>query len=65
MEENLKNKKILFILQRDWAIKHGFEIIKKLKENGALVSVIAFKKSIESYINFQKEYTRVLLRSQK
>ncbi len=55
MEENLKNKKILFILQRDWAIKHGFEIIKKLKENGALVSVIAFKKSIESYINFQKD----------
>ena len=46
MEENLKNKKILFILQRDWAIKHGFEIIKKLKENGALVSVIEFKKSL-------------------
>jgi len=55
MEVNLKNKKILFVLQRDWGIKHGFEIIKKLKKNGALISVVIFKKSTENFVKFQKD----------
>lgn len=54
MKINLKDKKILFVLQRDWAIKHGFEIVKKLQANGAQISLVLFKKSTENYVDAQK-----------
>jgi enoyl-[acyl-carrier-protein] reductase (NADH) len=56
MEFNfLKGKKILLILQRDWCMKHGFEVAKKLKESGAELSTLVFKKEIEGFIETQKE----------
>lgn len=48
------NKKFFIILQRDWAHKHGFEIAKKLHENGAKLSCLIFKPSVEYYIDSQK-----------
>ena len=55
MQRELKNKKILFVLQRNWAVKNDIEIIKKLKNEGSLISTITFPKSIESFVNFQNE----------
>jgi hypothetical protein len=56
MELNqLKGKKILLILQRDWCMRHGFEIAKKLKEYKAELSTLVFKKEIERFIEVQKE----------
>ena len=49
MQRELKNKKILFVLQRNWAVKHGFEIIKKLKNEGSLISTITFKKKYRKF----------------
>jgi hypothetical protein len=51
----LKNKRIFIILQRDWAVRHGFEIAKKLNENGAEISTLIFKKSTEGYIKIQND----------
>ena len=41
----LKNKRIFLILQREWAVRHGFEIAKKLKEHGAELAAFVLKKS--------------------
>ena len=51
----LKNKRIFIILQRDWAVRHGFEIAKKLNENGAEISTLILKKSTEGYIKIQND----------
>jgi hypothetical protein len=62
----LKKKKILLILQRDWAIKHGFEIAKKFNQNDAELSALIFKKSTEKFIETQKEvkFTYILKNSE-
>jgi hypothetical protein len=52
---DLKNKKILLILQRDWGVKHGFEIAKKLKNSGVELATLVFKPSVEGFIETQKE----------
>ena len=51
----LEGKRILMVHQRDWGIKHGFEISKKLYSHGAKLATINFKKSTEYFINNQKE----------
>ena len=51
----LKNKRIFLILQREWAVRHGFEIAKKLYKNGAELSALVFKKSTEGFIKIQNE----------
>jgi len=52
---NLKKKRIFLILQRDWGVRHGFEIAKKLNEKGAEISTLIFKKSTEGYIRIQND----------
>ena len=52
---DLKDKKILIILQRDWGVKHGFEIAKKLNNSGALLATLVFKLSTEGFIEAQNE----------
>ena len=52
---NIKNKNFFFILQRDWGIKTGFEIVKKLNKNGNRFSALNFKEPVESYAVNQKE----------
>ena len=52
---NLKKKRILLVMQRDWGTRHGFEIAKKLNENEAEISALVFKKSTEGYIRIQNE----------
>lgn len=51
----LFKKKILMIHQRDWAIKHGFEISKKLSKYGAKLASLNFKLSTEYFIENQKD----------
>ena len=55
LEKTLKNKKIVVIHQRDWGVKHGFEISKKLYKCGAKLAAINFKKSTEYLIETQKD----------
>ncbi len=55
MTDFLKDKRIIVIHQRDWAINHGFEITKKLNQFGSKLATINFKKSTEHFINNQKE----------
>lgn len=52
---NLKKKRIFIILQREWGVRHGFEIAKKLNQSGAELSALVFKKSTEGYIDIQNE----------
>ena len=51
----LLNKKILMIHQRDWAIRHGFEISKKLNKYGVKLASLNFKLSTEYFIQNQKD----------
>lgn len=51
----LFNKKILMIHQRDWGIRHGFEISKKLNKCGAKLASLNFKLSTEYFIENQKD----------
>lgn len=51
----LKNKRIFLILQREWGVRHGLEIAKKLNENGAEISTLIFKKSTEGHIRIQSD----------
>jgi len=39
----LKNKKIFFFFQRDWGIRIGFYIAKKLYDDGAIIGGLTFK----------------------
>jgi len=55
MTDFLKDKRIIIIHQRDWAINHGFEITKKLNQFGSKLATINFKKSTEHFINNQKD----------
>ena len=55
MTDFLKDKRIIVIHQRDWAINHGFEITKKLNQFGSKLATINFKKSTEYFINNQKD----------
>ena len=48
LEKTLKNKKIVVIHQRDWGVKHGFEISKKLYKCGAKLAAINFKKVLST-----------------
>lgn len=52
---NLKKKRIFIILQREWGVRHGFEIAKKLNQSGAEISALVIKKSTEGYIDIQNE----------
>ena len=65
----LFKKKILMIHQRDWAIKHGFEISKKLSKYGAKLASLNFKLSTEYFIENQKdidfEYYKMLIKAVK
>ena len=51
----LLNKKILMIHQRDWGVKHGFEISKKLNEYGSQLASLNFKLSTEYFIEKQTD----------
>lgn len=50
----LKEKKILYILQRNNAFKQ-FPIVEKLYQSGAKISTIAFKKTTEKYVSTQSK----------
>ena len=55
MSEIIKDKKIFIIMQRDWALKHGFEIAKKINDCGGVLSCLVFKTSSEYFIESQKD----------
>ena len=42
-------------MQRDWALKHGFEIAKKINDCGGILSCLVFKTSSEYFIENQKD----------
>ena len=52
---NLKNKKILFINQRNWAFKIGHYLCKRLQDEKAILGCVTFRKDVDQFIKKQSD----------